>query len=341
MSNVFYGLKFDCLPVLLRKPSYVNKVRKTIKVFTPNVSDDDMSRLMKDIRNSYLKYRISPAEYFLFDFEHKSDKDRKEYIGDKVIYMTMAKVEGRKLHDEQLEDKYNFYQIAKEYFKRDAIRVSTLGDATAFDAFCDKSPDIIVKPNSSACGSGISVAHVKDKVDIKRTFEKMMKDGGEWIVEELIRQSDEMSSWNESSVNTIRISSFLKDGKISILCPFLRTGRKGSVVDNGGQGGIYASVDEKNGIILTDGKDELCHVYKEHPDSHLGYKGWQVPDWQELVALTEKVHQLFPQHRYVGWDFAHTSNGWVLIEGNWGEFICQQSSMGRGYKKEFLRLLQV
>ena len=25
-------------------------------------------------------------------------------------------------------------------------------------------------------------------------------------------------------------------------------------------------------------------------------------------------------HIYVGWDFALTDNGWVLIEGNWGQF---------------------
>jgi hypothetical protein len=30
-----------------------------------------------------------------------------------------------------------------------------------------------------------------------------------------------------------------------------------------------------------------------------------------------------PHHRYIGWDFALTDDGWVLIEGNWGQFLSQ------------------
>jgi hypothetical protein len=37
--------------------------------------------------------------------------------------------------------------------------------------------------------------------------------GGEWIVEELIKQCKEMASWNPTSVNTIRFTTFKnKDG---------------------------------------------------------------------------------------------------------------------------------
>ena len=340
VSEVYYGLHLDKLPVMLGWPSYSKVVNDTIRLHVPDANEKRMVQLRKDIRSSYIKYRISADEYFLFNFESLPANQRKEYLSDKLIYLTMGKLVGRKLHDIQLEDKYNFYLIAKDYFKRGVLFVSKSDDRMRFVDFTTKLHDVIIKPNSSACGNGIRVEHIHDEKSAEQVFNELISRGDEWIVEELIVQSDEMASWNESSVNTIRISSFLNNDRFSILCPFLRTGRKGAIVDNGGQGGIYACIEPETGTIITDGKDEMCHVYSEHPDSHVRYKGWQVPAWKELVELTQNVHMLFPKHKYVGWDFAYTKDGWVLIEGNWGEFIAQQSAMEQGYKKEFMDLIK-
>lgn len=340
VSNFYYGLHIDDLPVVLGTESYEKTVNEAIRRYLPNATELERRKIKKDIKGCYLKYKVSPTEYFLFDFRNKKPEQRKEYLADKFIYMTMAKVVGRKWHDEQLEDKFNFYQLAKDYFKRDVMLVSSEMDRVNFEEFSLEVKDIIIKPNSSACGNGIHVAHVHTKEEANNVFNETIKSGGEWIVEEFIHQSEEMASWNSSSVNTIRISSFLNGRGFFVLCPFIRTGRKGAVVDNGGQGGLYAAIDPNTGVILTNGKDELCNVYCEHPDSHIVYKGWQIPQWNDLLKLTEEVHrQKFPKHRYIGWDFAHTDKGWVLVEGNWGEFIAQQSTMERGYKKEFMKLI--
>lgn len=339
VSNLYYGLHIDDLPVVLGLKTYNNAIVEAIEKYLPNVTDKERVIIKKDIKRCYLKYKISPTEYFLFNFKSLLPNQRSEYLSDKTIYMTMGKIVGRKLHDKQLEDKYNFYQIAQKYFYRKALLIASANDYKVFEDFVTETHDVIIKPNSSACGNGIRVEHIHNRNEAMMVFSDIIKKGNSWIVEELIQQSDEMASWNQTSVNTIRISSFLNEKGFFILCPFIRTGRRGAVVDNGGQGGLYAAIDAKTGVIITNGKDELCNVYKEHPDSHIIYKGWQVPQWDKLVLLTEKVHSLFPKHRYVGWDFAHTKEGWVLIEGNWGEFIAQQSTMGKGYKKEFLDLL--
>lgn len=39
--------------------------------------------------------------------------------------------------------------------------------------------------------------------------------------------------------------------------------------------------------------------------------------------------------KYIGWDFALTERGWVLIEGNWGQYVAQQSALGKGLRTEF------
>ena len=163
----------------------------------------------------------------------------------------------------------------------------------------------------------------------------------DWIVEELIVQDARFSEWNPSSVNTIRIPSFRTANGIFVFAPFMRTGRKGSPVDNGGAGGIMVSIDSNNGVICTNAIDELGHSFILHPDSNKEFKGWIVPNWDQLLALSAEVHNSLPEyHKYIGFDFALSQDkGWVLVEGNWGDFICQQATLGRGLKKEFKQLI--
>jgi hypothetical protein len=44
-------------------------------------------------------------------------------------------------------------------------------------------------------------------------------------------------------------------------------------------------------------------------------------------------------HVYIGWDFTLTEKGWVLIEGNWGQFVGQYIDK-EGIKKQFDNYLQ-
>ena len=44
-----------------------------------------------------------------------------------------------------------------------------------------------------------------------------------------------------------------------------------------------------------------------------------------------------PNYPYIGWDFALTQNGWVLIEGNWGQFLSEFSDR-EGIKESFDKL---
>jgi len=119
-----------------------------------------------------------------------------------------------------------------------------------------------------------------------------------------------------------------------VLKPFLRMGRHGSIVDNGGSGGIFAVVDEMSGSLTTCGVDEFGHVFERHPDSMHLIKGWQVPRWKELLKTAEEVHRTVPNYPYVGWDFALTKTGWVLIEGNWGQFLSEAADK-EGIKCKF------
>lgn len=45
--------------------------------------------------------------------------------------------------------------------------------------------------------------------------------------------------------------------------------------------------------------------------------------------------------RYIGWDLAHTDQGWVVIEGNCsGQMIGPQIVFQRGFKEDIKKLLE-
>lgn len=297
--------------------------------------------LIKDIKKSYLQCKASPEEYFLLDLKNADVSKRKSYITDKFMYVTLGKIVGREKHDKEIEDKWGFYNIAKDYFKRSVIRVNNEQDYPCFLSMALTVNHIICKPNDKSLGSGIFAADVKVKETAREVFDKLIQEGGTWIVEERIIQNEQMAVWNTTSVNTVRVCSFLNVDGFFIITPFLRTGRKGSVVDNAGAGGVFANVDYNTGMVESDGIDELGRYYTAHPDSGVIFKGWKIPEWASLLNTVEKIHrECMPCHPYIGWDFALSKEkGWVVIEANWGQFVNQYiDKIGR--KEEFLKYVK-
>jgi len=267
-----------------------------------------------------------------------SDEEQKQFVTDRYLFSTLGKYVPRKKHDDEIENKYNFYKIAKDYFGREVCEVRSESDYPEFERMVLKVNEVMLKPNSSALGHGIQAVTIASPEHAKEVFSNLIGKGT-WIVEERIRQDAAMAVWNESSVNTVRYMSFLNNNGFFSITPFLRTGRKGSVVDNAGSGGVFANINVKTGVVCTDGVDEHGNRYAEHPDSKVVFNGWKIPKYEELVATVREMHEtLMPSHPYIGWDMALTDKGWIVIECNWGQFV-NQIADHIGRKEEFLKYI--
>lgn len=302
------------------------------------LSDKEFTKkIVKDIIYCIYKFKATPGNYFVFDFMNQDDKLRATYVTDMYRREVLNKICGREKYVE-LRDKFGFYQSISQYYKRDIISIKEEKDYDDFVAFCQKHSSFIAKPNMGSLGRDTDIFHVQDDT-VRMMFDNFVS-SGMWIIEELIKQTDSMSQWNPSSVNSIRLNSYITKTGFHVLCPFMRTGRKGSCVDNAGAGGVFAVINEKNGILETDGYDEYGHKYETHPDSGLTFKGWAIPQWEELLKTGEAcLRELHKRgHKYIGFDFALTDNGWVLIEGNWGQQVGQICTH-KGIKKEFNELM--
>lgn len=342
LSKIYNQLSIDRLIALLGCGPFQQKLNDAIDVFYKGDKNDasNVKRLRKDIKHSCARYRINPSEYFLFGFDVNSNQCyRNSFVSDKLMINTCLKLTGYDKFTNELSDKWSFYKLTAPYFKREAMLVDGNTELNTFVDFALRNKALFAKPLNASRGDGALVFDVNNHDEAEKTYEKLHNSNSRYIVECKIIQHPLMAEWNESSVNTVRVPAFLNKNGFYVVPPFLRIGRKGAIVDNAGAGGVYANIDPETGVIYTKGFDEYGNYYDIHPDSRIKFEGYQMPLWKELLAKVEEVHRkCMPSHIYIGWDFALTENGWVLIEGNWGQLVNQYVDKV-GLKEKFLKYM--
>ena len=302
-----------------------------------------MQKTIHDIVYCLFKYGTNANEYFCYKFPTRNNRERNTYLPRKRKDELLMKSFGQQWKDylDILKDKYKFYQLAKDFFQRDACEITSSEDYAAFEAFMKKHGKGIAKPSRGGSGAGVTIIDLKNfNSDIEKAFDYLLSFHSPFIVEELIEQSPELAKWNASSLNTIRVPSFLTKKGHRVVYPSIRIGRAGSIVDNAGSGGTFAAIDPETGKIISKGFDKRGKRYDKHPDSNTTYLGEQIPSWDKLLEFVHNLHAtLLHEHKYVAFDVALSTKGWVVVEGNWGEMSMPQIEFEKGLYKEFKDLL--
>lgn len=319
-----------------RYPIKASELRcKIDKIYTNEKKLDDKDSLLIDIFFSFYAYGYSPYEYVCYDFINKSIEERRKFISDResVCYgYRMNDIDSMSL----FMNKMKTYEMYKEYYKREAISISKLCDKKKFFDFVSKHSRFVKKEVNESCGRGVELIELnKINTNLESLFERLIAKG-EVILEECVIQGMILSKLNDTSVNTVRcITLNTKNGVVVPFC-FLKIGRAGAFIDNGGAGGILVGINNETGILETDGVDELNNRYIVHPDSGVRFIGFQLPEWNTLKSLCVEMSSKSPNVKCIGWDMAYTSEGWVVIEGNGlTEVIGPQAPYLRGIRDEW------
>lgn len=170
--------------------------------------------------------------------------------------------------------------------------------------------------------------------DIERIEELVndLKQGNSFLIEEIVENIDSLKVLNPSSLNTVRVNTFIdKHGNLSFLNFALRVGGNGAVVDNFSAGGVVYPIDKNTGCIVGYGLDKNNKRYSHHPSTGVQMLGFQIPGFNELRSFVSDAARLNSKARFVGWDVAITENGFELIEGNFAsdETILQLDGVGK------------
>ena len=294
----------------------------------------DKKNLRADMMFCRLAYGFLPSEYIVFDLEEKTPEERKTFISD-----TDSKEFGYSVNDittmQRIIDKAQSYENYSKYFKRDAVVVEKKTDYDKYCTFISKHPVFVKKVALSSMGKGIELVDLREQRLSEEEYFVRLISTGKYLLEERVIQVPEMARFNPSSVNTIRCITLKTDRGVEIPWCFMRTGRNGAFVDNGGSGGLIIGVDADSGAVFSDGIDEYNNVYKVHPDTKVSFIGSVVPQWEDMIAFCKKAAAEFNDVRYLSWDMALTENGWIVIEINEvGQMIGPQMTRKRGLKAE-------
>ena len=257
-----------------------------------------------------IRFKIKADEYFYYRFYNYQNRYRKHFILEhhRNLY--------RRINAHAFtRSKYAFYQYIPDLFSREIILAPQCGE-NAFVHFLKKHKRIVIKPDDGSSGIGIEVITYSSDQVAKDFFSRISSENP-IICEEFIQQHPVINQLNPSSVNTIRITSLLKDGNVEILSATLKCSINGNAItDNLSLGGIGAQIDICSGIVTTLGKDFKSNVYTHHPVSKMQIIGLQIPHWDSVISLVKEAHNRLPQCQIYGWDIAITETGVDIVEAN-------------------------
>lgn len=152
----------------------------------------------------------------------------------------------------------------------------------------------------------------KSETQIRNTMGKM---GANFIAQASVKQHPVLAELNPSSLNTIRVVSFLFNGEVHILSAILRIGAANAKVDNIGAGGFAVP-------ILSDGqlKDRGVNRKAEWiSENNYGVKfaDVKIPSYEKIIEIIKQKHKNLAHFKLIGWDFSvDVSGDPVFIEYN-------------------------
>lgn len=287
----------------------------------------------RDMCHEALLHGTFYEEYRLYDFANKGEAERRTYLTDAVrnrICLKVNSVEGERV----VMNKRLTYQALSEFYHRRLLPLDTphLDEAVAMGL---SDGALVLKPVGSCGGRGVMLLEGHSREVWLKQLEPYVNPAPQYIVEQRIIQSPDMGCFNTSTVNTIRINTIQRNGRVVHFTAFVLMGRAGSFVNNGAQGGLFAAIDTATGQVITDAFDEKGLRYAAHPDSGEPLRGRFIPQWTELLGITESMARRIKGCTFVAWDMSLTPQGWVLVEANRGEFVAQQITLGRGLRRDF------
>lgn len=193
------------------------------------------------------------------------------------------------------------------------------GDIIEYDSALKKvggfNKNMIIKPTVDSCG-GKNVRVVPAEIDSKSLSELLRVYNSDYIIQEKIQQSEEVSKLNTSSLNTIRVNTLYLNNLISVTCMGIRVGKTGSIVDNASSDGVMIGINDDGSLKR--------YAYDLHGNKYDSFNGVDfskliIPNIDKIKALCVECHKRMTQSRMIAWDIALDFNNTpMVVEANVG-----------------------
>jgi len=301
IKYIFQRLKGMNYKAMFEKISGIHEKTKKPRVF-----------ILADMAVCAVKYGAGYMDYDLFEMYKLTPAQRDTYMT-RGRNNELVKRYNDHSYAHIFDNKDEFDERFKAYLNRDA---ASIANKEACLELIRKHDVVFAKPVVGSCGKGVERLLTKDFESAEALYDYVAAYGLPYVLEEEIRQHPAVSAMYPHAINTLRFVTIVKDGEPHIVYTCWRIGNHGKSVDNFNNGGMVTPVDEKTGVVLYPAYDKSKHVFEEHPETGTKIVGFQLPDWDQAVALIKKASLEVPQMAYIGWDLAFSEDGPCLVEGN-------------------------
>ncbi len=313
-------------------------------------SKEDM--LYKSIYENWL-YGIRPEQQIYFHLLDQPHEVKKTYMGQMDSFVYYARL-NKKADMSLFEDKYETYKLLKPYYRREIIKIDSPEDYSKFLDFIGRHPQFVLKPTGLHDTYGVRFVDSTTYSDLHELFNSMFDMGEKYaddytmmgcaksgaVMEEIIKQDEAFGIMSPKSLNAVRVPAIRVNGDVHLFGCWMKIGCNDDLIVGESRNDIMVGVDEKTGVFNTDGFFENGDSTEYHPVSKIKIKGFQLPKWDELVAMVKEIGMsMKPTINYISWDLTLTPEGWCIVEGNYYGQSLWQLVQCRGMKKEFEDLI--
>ena len=205
--------------------------------------------------------------------------------------------------------------IDGEYYDNEMLQ---LNKEQVICSCLDKDALVVKDSVDSAGGKSVELLRLTNLDDNKRRIEIqriLSERKNDFVIQECIKQHSSFAKFNNTSINTLRVTTLYLNGKYSTLSIVLRFGKKGMKVDNWGSGGIMVGV-SNTGQLSNVGYDIQLNTFTEY--NGLKFENVILNQIPSLLKEIETAHKTqFSLCKFIGWDICfNEQNEPVVIELN-------------------------
>lgn len=292
----------------------VSSAKKKLKVVNGGYKGTDEE--FQKVKAFWKPYGITPKKFWYQLYGYGKNGFDPRYIPDDMWFSKILPYFNNQMWGRAFADKCGYDRLFPHLNRPRTIVMNSCG--RYYDsqlniitkeeamALCLKEHRFIAKFATFSCG-GKSIEVFEDgevtQESVKRLFEEYQMN---FVIQELVEQSQEMARLNASSLNTIRIISFFFKGKTYILSSILRIGGDGARVDNYSSGGYSVNV-LPSGQLNDWALNKAKGMVTTHPNGY-AFKDIKISSYDKIVSIIRREAARLPQISIIGWDFAVDQN---------------------------------
>lgn len=272
------------------------------------------------------KYGVKPQKMWYQIFSDREKRVDPRYIPDDLFYGVIIPYFSNPQFRRFGEDKCQ-HDIFFRDFKRPETIVKNIAavlydkdmniidQEQAIERCMNYQDEFLIKPSIDSGEGRLIQFFTPGKfkaADIKQAMDDLKAN---YIIQASVKQHETLSKLNPSSLNTVRVVSFLFEGEVHILSSILRMGASDSKVDNIGAGGFACPI-KLNGHLNELGVNRKAEWVPGNQNG-IQFKDVIVPSYDKIIDSIIIEHSKLAHFKLIGWDFSvDTAGDPVFIEYN-------------------------